>query len=344
MVDPAPEADESRFERLTTKGGFRRLEFILVASLAAFVVALAAVSIWAGVGQVLNQLGRLSPLVVLAMLGLALVNYGLRAWRWQHFAVCMGIHIPWRLNTLYYVAGFAMTTTPGKAGEALRLWLIERCHGERYEHVAPMFIADRLSDMVATTLMCVAGIGALSTYADLTFAAAAGLALMLVPFLRPRVALWLVNRLYGALGQRWPRLFARVRIALRRTAELFTLRRFGFGLILALFGWAAEVLGFYLVLHQLGAAIGFQQAMFILTFGMIAGAVSMLPGGIGGTEGAMLALLATAGVDFDIAITAVAVTRLTTLWFAAVLGFVALPAALRRARKGVAGRAAVAAA
>jgi uncharacterized protein (TIRG00374 family) len=79
--------------------------------------------------------------------------------------------------------------------------------------------------------------------------------------------------------------------------------------------------------------------MFVFTFAMISGTVAMLPGGLGGTEAVMLALLSALGVDLQIAVAATALIRLTTLWFAVGLGFLALPFALRLARRGRAGAA-----
>jgi uncharacterized protein (TIRG00374 family) len=77
-----------------------------------------------------------------------------------------------------------------------------------------------------------------------------------------------------------------------------------------------------------------QQAVFVFTFAMIAGTVAMLPGGLGGTEAVMLALLGALGVDLQVAVTATALIRLTTLWFAVGLGFIGLPFSLRLARRG----------
>jgi hypothetical protein len=54
----------------------------------------------------------------------------------------------------------------------------------------------------------------------------------------------------------------------------------------------------------------------------------MLPGGLGGTELTMIALLGLAGIDGGTAVAATAVIRITTLWFACILGFLALPFAL----------------
>ena len=43
----------------------------------------------------------------------------------------MSVSIPFSRNTLYYIAGFAFTVTPGKVGEVVRLWLLRREYGLR---------------------------------------------------------------------------------------------------------------------------------------------------------------------------------------------------------------------
>ncbi len=61
-------------------------------------------------------------------------------------------------------------------------------------------------------------------------------------------------------------------------------------------------------------------AMFTYALAMLAGALSFLPGGLGGAEAVMMALLLFKGVPEPLAIAATIVIRLTTLWFAVVLG------------------------
>ena len=318
-------------------GSLRKVELLAGAALVGFLALVVALSLYAGIGAVLEHLRAVGARLLLVMLGLSLTNYLLRAWRWQLFANGLGVRVPWGRNLLYFVAGFALTATPGKAGEGLRLWLIERGHGYGYERTTPMFVGDRLSDMAAILLLCLAGVGAFTAYAELTVIAAGLLLLLCLPLMRPKILLWATNKLFGLFGRRAPRLFARVRAAIRDTARLFTFRLFGLGLVAALIGWFAEAMAFHQLLAALGADVTVQQAMFVFTFAMIAGTVAMLPGGLGGTEAVMLALLSALGVDLQVAVAATALIRLTTLWFAVGLGFGALPFALRLARRGRAG-------
>jgi uncharacterized protein (TIRG00374 family) len=57
---------------------------------------------------------------------------------------------------------------------------------------------------------------------------------------------------------------------------------------------------------------------------MLAGALSFMPGGLGGSEAAMVLLLRMLRVPLSIAVAATLLIRAATLWFAVLLGIIAL--------------------
>lgn len=295
---------------------------------AAFAVLFAAAAALAGGEDFLRHLGALAPGLLLGLLALSLVNYAVRALRWQLLCRRLDLSVSFPRNALYYVAGFSLTTTPGRVGEVLRLWLLRRHHGYRYEATLALMIADRLSDMAALVLLCLLGVAAAATYAWAVVLVGVVLAGLTLLFLRPTLLLRATGWLQTRFGL-WPRLFAHLRFALRQTARLATWRAGGIALLLALAGWLAEAAAFTWLLHALGAEVTLVQAAFIFGFSMIVGGVVALPGGLGGTEATMVGLLAAFGVDLPTALAATAIIRATTLWFAVLLGFIALPGVLR---------------
>jgi uncharacterized membrane protein YbhN (UPF0104 family) len=309
----------------------RRLEYLVVLLAVLFVVGAGLLSLLGG--DALQRLASIPAGTLLAMLALSLANYGCRGVRWLLYTQRLGLAVPPGRNLLFYVAGFALTTTPGKFGEALRLWLIERCHGYRYERLAPLFLADRLSDMNGVLLICLVGALGFPAKAWLALVTGAAVLVLTAAFVFPGPLIRLSAGLYDLGGRRGRRLFARVRTALRHTARLFRAPIYLASLALSLAGWFAESLAFALLLGALGTDLSLLPAMFVFTVAMIAGAVSMLPGGLGSTEATMIGLLLALGVDFDRALVATAVIRLTTLWFGVGLGSLALPFALRLARR-----------
>ena len=215
----------------------RRAEYGAVITAVVFVMAMAGAGIWFGLEEVWHRMLTLSPMALAGLLGLSLVNYLMRAWRWYIYSQHLDIQVSRRRTGLYYFAGFAMTTTPGKVGEALRLWFLERCHGYRYERTAPLLLGDRMGDAVAIVLLCLAGISAFgAVYVTGTLVAAGVLLVALLMLLRPHVPLRVVLLVYGMVG-RWPRLFGAARGIVRKPSRLLDPRIFALTTAMGVFGW-----------------------------------------------------------------------------------------------------------
>ncbi|MBX3503780.1 MAG: flippase-like domain-containing protein [Alphaproteobacteria bacterium] len=277
----------------------------------------------------LETLSRISPGVVLGCLGLSLVNYVTRAIRWHLYTRGLGLGVSLPRDTLYYVAGFSMTVTPGKIGEALRLWFLRRGHGHGYERTLALVAADRIADAAALVIIALLGIALLQASVSAIVPMAAITLVAVFLMVRPRYLAIMVGWGYGVV-RRKPRLFGRLRIAVNQLAKLGSPWRLLAALLLSLLGWFAEAVQVWWVVRALGGAIDIWGAAVAFAVSMVVGSATMLPGGLGGTEIGMVALLTQRGVSFEIAVTATALVRLTTLWFSVALGMGCLPLAMRR--------------
>jgi uncharacterized protein (TIRG00374 family) len=94
--------------------------------------------------------------------------------------------------------------------------------------------------------------------------------------------------------------------------------------LLSLVSWGFECFGYYLILLNFDVDFGFLWASFSYSFSTIVGAVSMLPGGLGLTEGSLTFLLLQKGILPEIAVATTFIVRVVTLWFAVVVGIVSL--------------------
>jgi uncharacterized protein (TIRG00374 family) len=117
---------------------------------------------------------------------------------------------------------------------------------------------------------------------------------------------------------------------------LLTGRSLVTGLALGILGWFAECLAFWLVIRGFGAGASLFQATFIYALATLAGALSMLPGGLGATEASMAGLLVAVGVSMAAASGATIVIRACTLWWAVIVGFAAYLINLSTARRALA--------
>ncbi len=291
-------------------------------------VALAGISQLGDAERLDAALARVDASLIAGLIVLALFNYFLRAVRFQIYARRLGIIVPFASTLVCYVAGFAMSATPGKVGELWRLWLLRRRHGVAIARSLPLQIADRTSDVIATVLLCVAALGSFTQYRGAVVGVATVLALGVGALMQPRLLLAAIRAGYGLC--RWNRrLFARARRMVRMTARLFVPSVFLPTLLLAVIGWGAECVAFDLCLHAVTGSGGIGRATFIFTAANLAGGLTLLPGGIGSADLSIVALLVSSGTPWEEAALATLLIRVATLWFGILTGFIATFFALR---------------
>jgi uncharacterized protein (TIRG00374 family) len=93
---------------------------------------------------------------------------------------------------------------------------------------------------------------------------------------------------------------------------------------LSLVSWFFECLGFYLILENFNLDFTLFWASFTYAFSTIIGSITMLPGGLGVTDGSITYLLLLGDVQESIAVAATFIVRAVTLWFAVLVGIVSL--------------------
>lgn len=270
---------------------------------------------------VFAALQRIGWPVLSAIFALSLVNYLLRFWRWQCYIAAFGHSLPWRLHLLYYVAGFILTVTPGKAGEAVRS-LYLRDHGVGYAQSLAALFVERLLDVLAMSLLALlillARPGDYGQLVALAWVLALGLGWLVTRNGLPeRLRRWGDGHRYGQQFERAARLLDSAAVLLRPGYLLF-------GLGLGVLSWGLEGFSLYLLARDSGVGLSLATGIGIYAIAVLAGALSFLPGGLGGTEAVMGMLLVAFGADGPSAVAITLLCRIATLWFAVALGGVAV--------------------
>jgi uncharacterized protein (TIRG00374 family) len=280
-------------------------------------------TLWGGWEEVRASLAQVTWGDLIFLLLLSLINYLLRYLRWGRFLRLQGYQLPRLVNLRIYLSGFALTTTPGKAGEALRSLLLKP-YGVSYPHSLAALLAERLGDLMAVLLLACVGLYAYEparpVVAVLALLFIFGIWLLQQHALLARIEQWLNRR----FQQRVAHLISGFIDTLRHSGGLLSLPLLMYSLGLGIIAWGAEGLAFYYLLQVMGADVALDVAIFIYAFAMLIGAISFLPGGLGGAEVTMTALLMFNGMDNGSAVAATLLIRLTTLWFAVVLGLLAM--------------------
>jgi len=292
---------------------------------------LAALAIYGGsvilsdldaVGASAARLGLLGWLIIL---GLSLANYGLRFVRWELYLSRLDSRVPTHLSLAYYLGGFAFTTTPGKAGEAVRSFYLKR-HGVAYVYSLAAFFTERLVDLVAMVLLALAAALAFPAYQWPVVI----ITLVIVAVLPLIHAQWFhtfLDRQRAKLpSDKLRSVGSRLLDLLRSASTLLKSGPLYAGLVLALIAWGAEGVAFHVILEALGINTSMLLAVGIYSISVLAGALSFIPGGLGSTEAVMVLLLTLVGADTPTAVAATLICRLATLWFAVVIGGIIIAA------------------
>ena len=326
-VSPPPRAS-------STAPPTRRLrDLLLIGGLVILVLAgLIGLAVATGWEETMTALRSLSLIEILALLALSLVNYGLRGIRWHLFANRLGLPTGLAQNIRHFLGGFAMSVTPGRIGELVRMRWLQRETGWPFDRTAPLVLVDRASDLAAMAILLALAL-AFSTTGVVGGAPVVILALI-AAFIatRPRLMRAAGDIAHVASTRRFPRLFARVRRASKSLSAFQGPTVLLAAGALGVIGWLAEGWAFHLLLVWMGADIGFWTAVGIFVFATLAGGLTGAPGGLGGAEAAMVALLVGSGTPIEIALPATLIIRLTTLWFAIAIGLLVFPLAERHSK------------
>ena len=284
------------------------------------------VAVYSGWQEVWSAAVRIGAGGLLLALALSLTNYGVRSYRWSRYLTALGHPLQWRINLNIYLAGFALTTTPGKSGELVRSLLLKQ-HGVRYSTSVAAFVAERANDLMA--LLALMFIGTFS-HPNAWIVSLVTLALISVLFiiLRQPKTVDAFHRAFEKRGWKWLTKQAQAGVKVANDFRLCTQgNTLWLSLLLGVLAWGTESTGFYLIAHFAGNAdlsLGWGEAVFIYTFATLVGALSLLPAGVGSAEVTMLGLLIASGSGYGEAVAITVIARMATLWFGVSIGIIAL--------------------
>lgn len=282
-----------------------------------------AAAVAGDLAQVASALAHLHYRDLALIFGLSLLNYALRFGRWQWYLTTMGHALRPATSLLNYLAGFAFTMTPGKAGEAVRSVYL-KSHGVSYKESLAALLSERLLDLLAIVLLACVAVIWYDRYRWIVLFTGV-LVLLGIWWITHPTFLEALRRLSACRRfetLKW--LPHKLRVLFETSRALLQFPAIYGGLLLGLVAWGAEGMGLYYSVAGMGLAVSASQAVGIYAVSILAGVLSFLPGGLGSTETVMGLLLLLSGVDPAHAVAATLLCRIATLWFAIAIGFVAI--------------------
>ncbi|PLK49120.1 lysylphosphatidylglycerol synthase transmembrane domain-containing protein [Uliginosibacterium sp. TH139] len=276
---------------------------------------------WSEVAATLAVLGY--PVLIAGAL-FASTAYLWRFCRWEFSLNRLGYNVPRLKHFGIYLCGLALMVTPGRVGETFRSVLLLR-QGVRWQHSLVAFFVDRLTDVLG---ICLVGFIA-AVLTSNAFAWVWGLA-----FASFFIGSWVATYLFLHLreGGAWAWLMRKLH-RLPLNGGLLILEAWALlwrpgrvlaysGVAMLAYGSQAFVFGWFCSVA--GVAASFADCVLIFVHATLFGSATLLPGGLGATEGAIVLQLVERGVGDVAAVSLAIAIRLVTIWTGLLIGALAL--------------------
>jgi len=221
------------------------------------------------------------------------------------------------------LSGFAFIATPGKVGELIRIRYILPM-GVKPELTFSTFVHERACDLLVVLVLSVFIAGKQQMFV-VVFVFVISMVSFLA-FLVFKPDLLIRGQIQtGRIGlKRIAKILHSLRVGLAGCRRWLNFRDIVFSLTLGGLAWGLLSASFVYLCSKLGIVIPLGEGFSMYPISMLAGAASMIPGGLASTEGTIVALLVSYGVDVSKATIAAVGIRLTTLWFSIVCGFLSV--------------------
>ena len=121
-----------------------------------------AATVWAARGNLMRAMQQLPLGTLPSILALVFLGLALRAGRWHYYVRCLGWKVPWHHSLIAFLASFAFTATPGKAGEVVKSVLLRTRYDVSLADGMGVLLVERLGDLLAVLVMAVGGLALLA--------------------------------------------------------------------------------------------------------------------------------------------------------------------------------------
>ena len=286
--------------------------------------AILAIVVFAGLafyGDLPELLGQISSFPVaywFMVLALASANYLFRLARWHFYLKVLGINIGFVASAAIFLSGLSMVISPGRVGELAKSYFLREKRDVPIALSSSIVVTERITDLISVLLLSAWGLVLIPYGWMVAPAILAALGLFILFAVSP----WGSDKLLRLpMPRRWRPFLSTSRDAFQ---QVFSLKPLAVALVLGVMAWLAEGCAFWLVLSGLDTTASLGHAVSIYSVATLLGAITMLPGGLVGTEGSMVALLQQLDLSRTLASTATFIIRVCTLWFAVLVGLIAL--------------------
>ncbi len=279
-------------------------------------------TIYGDIEQVLIAFRSFNWLLLPLLLLLSLMNYLTRFYKWDYYLSVLNIEIKKIDSLSIFAAGLVMSITPGKMGELLKSFLVKQINGTPVSKTAPIIFVERITDFVSLIIIALLGAFIYDYGRTIVLIVAAFFVVLLIIIGIRQIALSIIK--FFEKVRFFKKHLEKIHNAYESSYLLLRPLPLFYMTLISLLSWSFECLGYHIILLNFGIDLGIFWGAFSYAFATIVGAITMLPAGLGVTEGSLTFLIINEGFSKDIAVASTFIVRVVTLWFAVLVGVFAV--------------------
>ncbi len=309
-------------KKLDKKGYTALIKKIGIFAVAAFVVSVIvfmAIALLGNFSEVLKVASTANLWIYLLAFVAVFAGFLLKYCKWTYYIKELGLKVPARKNFAVYMSVYSMDITPARIGRIVAAYTLNRITSIKFAQIVPIVTMDIFTDFLGTAILALVASLYLNRY--VVYVTVVDI-LLLIPFVFI-IDDWLYNIIKKHMKEgRLLRLFSIY--GDQYYASQSVLNNSKIYLTSILFTLPAELLNsmaLYFTLKSIGVMPSLTESIFAYSTTLVFGMVSSLPGGIGVTDGTMVALLHSVyGLSTAVSSAATIMSRMATLWFGVILG------------------------
>jgi uncharacterized protein (TIRG00374 family) len=289
----------------------------------------AALILFSDVDKISDHFIHIRIELVFLVFAVGILSHIMRIFRQKKLLEMVNEKISLKQNLIIYMAGLALIFTPGGVGVFIKSHFLKQRFGIENNKSFPVILLERYHDLIAATTIILISLLVSFSWISATL-------VIISSFLILGVYLVITNlNLFYVVRDR----LLKITFIAKRLPEMgpnesfFVLTRpksMIKGWMISIAGWGLDSLTVYIGFLALGVDLGYVLTSQIYLTSLGYGVLSLIPGGIGVTEGIADYLLVQQGLTISVASALVIFTRLVTIWFATSIGMIFTRFALKQ--------------
>ena len=263
---------------------------------------------------------------------LVFVSHIVKSFRQKELLSMLGEKISPIQNFVIYMAGLSLINTPGGVGTFIKSVYLKKSFKVSTDKSIAVIFLERYHDLLAGTAIILVSLSVYFSLISLSLAVISSVILVGIFLLisNRNFSIFVYKKLSKIkfISQRLPDVGPSESFSILTSPKNMTK-----GWLLSILGWGVDSLAVYVVFLALNIDLGYILTSQIYFTSLGYGVLSLLPGGIGINESIADFLLVRQGLDLSIASSIVILTRLSTVWFATIVGVIFTRVVLKKSYK-----------